>query len=166
VVIGLHAELGRGMAMKCLICGNDYKSLGVHIQKKHMNPDEYRIKFNIKLGTPLVDKYISEMLSASTLQRLEDPEYVKQLTEQCNKNKGMRRPVRLPAVSKKHVIDMNKETGENYRKKMIPCILDDYMSGMSYKEIRGKHGVARATIEDWAKLGFIPKRRLHWKFTA
>ena len=150
--------------MKCRICGNEYINLGVHVQKKHMPCDEYRVMFNIKLSEPLCDKELSDSLSASQMQRLEDEEWLKKCREMCEKNKGQRKKVTLPKVSKKHLIDMNRETGENYRSKMIPAIKQDYLDGMSPTDIRRKHGVAQMTLRDWVKMGLLPERNLEWVF--
>lgn len=150
--------------MKCLICGKEYINLGVHVQKKHMSCHEYRIMFNIKLTEPLADKELCEQLSVSQMQRMEDPEWLQRCKDMCEKNKGKRKKVELPKISKKHLVDMNRETGESYRSKMIPAIRDDYMSGMTPKEIQRKHGVSPATLSDWSEQGFLPKRKLKYLF--
>ena len=150
--------------MLCLICGGNYINLGVHVQKKHMSCNDYRRKFNIQLTTPLADKTLCESLSVSALQRLEDPEWLAECTKRCNENKGRRTKVVLPEISKKHLIDINKKTGESYRNRMIPALRDDYMTGMTPKAIQRKHGVAPATLKDWERMGLLPKRRLQYAF--
>lgn len=157
--------------MKCMICERDFKNLGVHVQKKHMSCDDYRRKFDIKLGTPLADKYLCELLSVSALQRLEDPEFLAECQERCLKNAGSIKgkkigPHNLPPVSKRRLIEMNRQTGESYRAKMVPAIRCDYMAGMTPTEIRRKHGVAVMTLQDWVRRGLLPKRRLAYKFDA
>lgn len=150
--------------MRCLVCGGEYKNLGVHVQKKHMPCDDYRRQFDIPLSAPLADKDLCELLSVSALQRLEDPEWLAECKKRCDENKGKRRTVELPAVSKKHLIDMNKETGESYRSKMVPALRDDYMAGMTPKAIQRKHGVAPATLKGWERMGLLPTRRLRYAF--
>lgn len=152
--------------MLCLICGGSYVNLGVHVQKKHMPCDDYRRKFDIPLSVPLADKELCESLSVSALQRLEDPEWLAECTRRCEENKGKRTKVQLPEISKKHLIDMNKETGESYRGRMIPALRDDYMAGMTPKAIQRKHGVAPATLKDWERMWLLPKRRLQYAFEA
>ncbi len=152
--------------MKCLICGKDYVNLGVHVQKKHMPCNDYRRKFNIPFGTPLADKELCDSLSVSALQRLEDPEWLAECRKRCheNKDKGKKGSLNPPPASKKHLIEMNKKTGENYRSKMIPALQEDYMAGMTPKAIQKKHGVAPETLKDWERRGFLPKRKLKYVF--
>lgn len=155
--------------MKCLICSGDYKNLGVHVQKKHMPCDDYRRMFDIKLGTPLADKYLCELLSVSALQRLEDPEFLAECRARCSQNadaiKGKKTGrLNLPPISKRRLVEMNRQTGESYRAKMVPAIRADYMAGMTPIEIRRKHGVATMTLQDWVRRGLLPKRLLAYKF--
>jgi len=150
--------------MKCLICGKNYINLGVHVKKKHMPCNEYKIKFNIPLSVALADKALCDSLSISAKQRLEDPEWLEACTKRCSENKGSRNKVKLPDISKKHLITMNKEKGESYRARMIPTIMDDYMGGLTPIEIRRKHGVSPATLQDWVKRELLPKRKLKYCF--
>ena len=141
-------------------------NLGVHVQKKHMPCDDYRRKFDIPLSAPLADKELCESLSVSALQRLEDPEWLAECTKRCEENKGKRTKVQLPPSSKKHLVDMNRETGKSYRSRMVPAILEDYTNGMPPLEIQQKHGVSPATQKDWVRLGLLPKRRLQYILEA
>lgn len=155
--------------MQCKICGGDYKNLGVHVQKKHMTCDDYRRKFDIPLTAPLADADLCELLSVSALQRLEDPAWLEQCKSNCASNakavEGKKTgPRDWPEVSKKHLIEMNKETGESYRQRMIPIIRADYMAGLTPSELRRKHGVSQRTLLDWARLGLLPARRLRYAF--
>jgi len=155
--------------MQCMICGGNYKNLGVHVQKKHMSCDDYRRKFDIPLTAPLADADLCELLSVSALQRLEDPAWLEQCTNACAENakniKGKKTgPLNLPTVSKKRLIEMNKETGESYRKRMVPIVRADYMAGLTPAEIKRKHGVAARTLKDWERMGLLPVRRLRYTF--
>ena len=151
--------------MRCLICSGEYINLGVHIQKKHMPCHEYRIKFDIKLSTPLVDKSLSEMLSVSALQRFENPEWLAACQKNCVENFKKEKHHRVaPPASKKHLVDMNRRTGESYRSKMIPAIMKDYLSGMTPTEIQKKHRVSPTTLNDWQVLGLLPKRKFQYVY--
>lgn len=155
--------------MKCMICGGDYKNLGVHVKRKHMPCDEYRRQFDIPLTAPLADAYLCELLSVSALQRLEDPAWLEQCKIACtvnsNSKKGKKTGQRnLPPASKKRLIEMNKKTGVSYRQRMIPAIREDYMAGLTPTEIRRKHGVSPQTLKDWERMGFLPARRLRYEF--
>jgi hypothetical protein len=72
----------------------------------------------------------------------------------------------LAPVSKRRLIEMNRQTGDSYRARMVPAIRSDYMTGMTPTEIRRKHGVAVMTLQDWVRRGLLPKRRLAYKFDA
>jgi hypothetical protein len=152
--------------MICLICGKNYINLGVHVNKKHMDCKEYKYMFNIPLTTPLAEKELCDSLSVGALKRLESTEYLDSLKKRCVENSKIapRGKVKLPASSKKHLIEMNRKTGECYRKKMIPIIKNDYMEGMTPIAIQRKHGVSPCTLKDWQTLGLLPKRRLKYQF--
>lgn len=78
--------------MKCEICGRDYIALGVHIRRKHkVDPDDYRDEFGILHTTPLVDDDLSKQLSALMKVRLQDEEYMEEVTERCKKNGSARK---------------------------------------------------------------------------
>ncbi len=73
--------------MRCLICGKDYRALGVHIRHKHhVSPEEYKQEFGLLKVTPLAETEIRDALRASQKQRLLDPEYLEQLRQQCASN--------------------------------------------------------------------------------
>lgn len=149
--------------MDCLICQKQYRNVGAHVVKTHkMTCNEYRLMFNLKLMTPLVDPDVSEMLSASALQRMQDPEWLAKCIGNVTKTKGGRGKVDLPPASKKHLVDMNRRTGESYRKQMIPVIRDDFIAGMPPLQIQKKHGVSPMTLRDWVKAGFLPERKLKY----
>ena len=155
--------------MQCKICSGNYKNLGVHVQKKHMPCDDYRRKFDIPLTAPLADAYLCELLSVSALQRLEDPEWIAKCTEACAANSAAingkkRGPLNLPPVSKKRLIEMNRETGKSYRARMVPIVRVDYMAGLTPIEIKRKHGVSVQTLKDWERIGLLPRRRLKYAF--
>lgn len=155
--------------MQCKICSGTYRNLGVHVQKKHMPCDDYRRQFDIPLTEPLADADLCELLSVSALQRLEDPVWLEQCKNACVAHAkaitGQKTgPLNLPPVSKKRLIEMNKETGESYRKRMVPIVLPDYMAGMTPIEIKRKHGVSVQTLKDWMRIGLLPARRLRYAF--
>lgn len=157
--------------MKCLICHKNYINLGVHVKRKHMSCDEYRREFNLPLGTPLADKELCELFSVSALQRLKDPVWLEECSQRmkgiAKENTGKKTgPLNLPEISKRRLMEMNKQTGESYRAQMVPVIKDDYMAGMTPIEIRRKHGVAPMTLQDWVRRGLLPKRLLSYSFAA
>jgi len=44
----------RGDSIQCLLCGREYKTLGIHVNKMHsMTPDEYKIKYGLPLNRGL-----------------------------------------------------------------------------------------------------------------
>lgn len=151
--------------MKCMICGKEYKHLGIHVQKAHMSCDEYRRKFNIPLLLPLVDPEISERLSNKMLERLTNPAFRKEAIKQCKKNGGVikgtkRGTLRLPKISSERIAATQKKTAEYYKRRKIPDILADYKNGLTPTEIVRKHGVAAQTLKNWEAAGLLPLRRL------
>lgn len=155
--------------MECLICHKHFKNAGVHIKRKHMDCNDYRRMFNISLTTPLADPELCELFSVSALQRLKDPEWLAKCAERCARNslsiKGTKTgPLDLPPISKKRLIEMNRQTGASFRLKMIPAITADYLAGSTPTEIRRKHGVSQQTLKDWQKMGFLPRRLLKYEF--
>ncbi len=50
--------------MECLVCGRNYKNVGVHAKHKHgLTADEYRAEFGLMKTAPLVDAELSRHLS-------------------------------------------------------------------------------------------------------
>lgn len=155
--------------MQCKICNKNYRNLGVHVQKKHMPCDDYKREFNIPLTTPLMDADLRELFSVSASQRLENPAWREQCMSACAANskavKGKKLgPRDLPPASKKHLIEMNKKTGESYRQHMAPIVRVDYMAGLTPMEIHRKHGVCGQTLRDWVRAGLLPARRRQYVF--
>lgn len=167
--------------MRCRVCGKDLLTLGVHIRKQHnMSTYEYKIFFNIKLGTSLTDKaYRTECSLRQKHFMATHPKNLKKLMigakEANSKRRGRTRP--LPAISQKIKAEAQKKAAKaakqaRLKRKIAPTkrALDymtnksfmlDYFGDMTWKELENKHNVCKGTLNMWARKGFIPVRNLY-----
>lgn len=76
-----------GNTIVCLECGNDYKSLANHINRSHngLSPIDYRAKYNIPYGRPLISRTEFERMSRVMVNRLKDFDEKKKLIENGRK---------------------------------------------------------------------------------
>lgn len=133
--------------MKCLICGKEYKALGVHIRLKHaVDPDDYRDEFGILRTTALVDEDLSEYLSAKAQFRLTDDEYRATVTERCKSNaeanKGKPSP-EMTRQGREALASRNKDRNRRYIADVAPEIAAILREKMTIQDVRRATGSSR-----------------------
>ena len=74
--------------MKCLVCGKNYISVGVHAKHKHgITANEYRVQFGLMRSRALVDHELSEHLSTQAKRSMAlKPELRQERVERCANN--------------------------------------------------------------------------------
>jgi len=102
-----------GDRITCLLCGKQYKELGVHIHMHDTTLHEYKEKYGIPWTYPLCSKKTSDKKSDKSKIRMENgflppPRTIDELTEISNKQ---RRPMNMPCHD-----NLNKKLRENYKK--------------------------------------------------
>jgi predicted transcriptional regulator len=77
--------------MKCEICGNEFRAVGVHVAKTHgMTSAEYRRMHGMKATKPLVDGDLSTRYARAARRRVANLDYRLKLIEQCRANNAAR----------------------------------------------------------------------------
>lgn len=150
--------------MKCEICGRQFVALGVHIRLKHaIDPDDYRDEFGILRITPLVDKDLSEHLSAQAKLRLTDADYKAEVQARCRENGDARkgRPgVGMSRAGKAALAKRNTENNAAYlsaRASLVAHVVREKKTLLDVRRMLGTGPIAAKKIIAAEGVNYSPK---------
>lgn len=145
--------------MKCLLCGGEYRALGVHIRHKHgVDPDDYRDDFGILRTTPLVDGDLSAQMSTAATARLEDEEFRSECVERCKINAAARTGLPGPGMTragKEALASRNAARNKAYLASMAPRVSEILKGGGAMMDVRRGMGMGRQTALNMVSMGLV-----------
>lgn len=149
--------------MKCNICEKEYINLGVHVRRKHkVLPRDYKEEYGILLATPLVDSWLSERMSESQCERLKDPEYKAEATEQCRSNamKNVGKPgAGMTRAGKESVARSDKVRNQKYLEKQAVIVAKVLREKGTMLDVRRATGTGPTAGLKMAKIAGIAYTR-------
>lgn len=143
--------------MKCEICGRQYVALGVHLRHKHqVSPEEYREDYGLLKTAPLVDEDLSFHLRASALRRLEDPEYLAEVTGRCKENAKSGKPApEMSEEGRRRLAARNSQRNVAYLEDKAPQVQSVLSGDPTGSAVYQSLGMGAPALKRSAGLGLV-----------